>query len=76
MKTDEKKCARCPHLETAIENAMDKLTNMPCGKIGVNSATMAELDDCAEQGRYCNDDAVYHISQRAWLILQEALKLK
>ena len=58
-----------------IQSAMERLEDMPCGGIGANGSSQAELDAASENGRCVDNDAVYHRSQQAWLHLNETLKL-
>ena len=53
--------------------AMINLEQLPCGAIGGEGPTLHELDKFAtEHGRNWEDDAMYHIGQRAWRILEAA----
>jgi len=59
----------------AMRAAMEELKNMPCGAIGTDGPTIEDLDEYNENtGKIFEDDAVYHVSQRVWRILEEGLK--
>lgn len=62
---------------SALQNIIDAqgwLEQMPMGGIGTNGATDQELLDAEESGHCYEGDAVYHNSQRAWLLLEQARK--
>ncbi len=56
-----------------LRAVMDVLVNMPCGGIGSDGATMAELEEAAGRGRAFLDDAEYHQTQWAWRMLEALL---
>jgi len=57
-----------------VREAMEELTNMPCGAIGAVGPTLYELDDYAEKhGQPIENDAMYHCTQRAWRLLERVL---
>jgi len=62
-------------IRNLITNAMNALCNLPCSEIGPNGASQADLDAMAAEGRYADDDAVYDMGQRTWLMLEEARKM-
>lgn len=58
-----------------IKEAMATLEGIAAGGIGANGPTLKELDDHVEAtGRSWEDDADYHTAQRAWRLLEAALK--
>lgn len=65
---------RIAKLEVAIDAAKSALENMPMGAIGDGGPTLAELDAVSGAGRVWEDDACYHDAQRAWRILDDAIK--
>jgi len=57
----------------AIIDAMDWLETMPMGGIGEDGPDDSELTACEKAGNNIDNDCVYHHSQRAWLLLRDAL---
>ena len=49
--------------------------SLPCGGIGSDGATQAELDEANELGRPFENDAVYHTGQQIWLEAQRGIIL-
>ena len=58
-----------------IIDAMAMLENLPCGGIGADGYTEEELDAFTDQGTFAEQDAVYHMGQEVWLMLEKARKL-
>jgi hypothetical protein len=58
-----------------IAEALEVIQQMPCGAIGHNGATEAEIDAAHAQGRAIEDDATYDCAQRVFLLLEKALGL-
>lgn len=56
-----------------ILDAMDTLTQMPMGGVGVNGPTQAELDAATAECHSIEMDAYFHIAQQAWRTLERAL---
>lgn len=64
-------------LNTLIASAMCFLEDiedisMTCGRIGSGGATVKELNQAYEEGRYVDGDATIHTAQMAWRILEKA----
>jgi hypothetical protein len=53
-----------------IALARAALETMPCGGIGEDGPTIAELNETAERGWSWDDDAAYHAAQLAWRMLE------
>jgi len=57
-----------------LEKVMDQLAEMPCGgTVGANGATMADLKAVEKEGYSYFDNAVLHVTQRAWRMLERLL---
>lgn len=54
-------------------DAMALLTQIPQGGIGDDGATMAEIEAAERNGRCVEDDAAYHVVQKAWLKLRSLM---
>lgn len=58
-----------------IAEAMEVVQYMPCGGIGRNGATMAEIEEAHAKGRAIEDDATYDCAQRVFRLLEQAIEL-
>ena len=59
---------------TRVEEAMVALENMPQGGIGDDGPTLAELGEAEKKGHVFGEDASYHQAQKAWRLLQKAVR--
>lgn len=59
-----------------ILEAMHVLEGSPCGGVGPDGPTQADLDASAMEGHSIQDDAILHTDQQAWLILSRLAKGK
>lgn len=64
------------YTEPKIRDAMEMIAQLPCGCIGDEGPTLEELNAVAEAGHNWDGDAVYHIGQYVWRILQSALEVE
>ena len=56
-----------------IADVMELLQSIPQGGVGASGASMAEIQAAENAGHSVEDDAVYHVVQKAWLMLREVL---
>ena len=63
-------------VDEQIADVMELLESIPQGGVGPSGASMAEIEAAENAGHSVEDDAVYHVVQKSWLLLREALKQK
>ena len=56
-----------------IADVMELLESIPQGGVGAEGASPAEIVAAENAGHSVEDDAVYHVVQKAWLMLREVL---
>lgn len=56
---------------TKVLDAMEVLAQISEGGIGEAGATMAEIEAAEHNGRCFEDNATYHVVQKAWILLDE-----
>ena len=52
-----------------ISEVMELLCEIPQGGVGANGSTMEEIEQAERDGHNVENDAVYHVVQKAWLLL-------
>lgn len=53
-----------------VTDAMEVLRQIPTGGVGDNGSTMSEIQEAENCGHCVEDDATYHVVQKAWWILR------
>ena len=57
-----------------VEEAMEVLHHAPCGAVGTEGMTIAEMREAWNRGKFAGDDATYDACQHAFRLLEKALE--
>jgi diaminopimelate decarboxylase len=57
------------HCYAVIAEVMSLLEQVPQGGVGLSGASLEEIEAAEEAGHNIEQDAVYHVVQKAWLLL-------
>ncbi len=57
-----------------VEEAMEVLHYAPCGAVGAEGMTIAEMQEAWNRGQFAEDDATYDTCQHAYRLLEKALE--
>ena len=69
METRQVEHSAATHCYAVIIEAMSLLEQVPQGGVGPSGASLEEIEAAENAGHNIEHDAVYHVVQKAWLLL-------